>query len=125
MTEQREEPYVYVTSKARHAPMWRALRSAGLPINSTWIDEAGEGETVSWASLWQRCIAEAHTASILIAYYEDGEEWKGAFVEIGAHLASKGAYVLLVGDPPGSWKDSTSVHRVPSLDAAVDWVMGN
>lgn len=34
---------IYFASKTRHAPRWRALRDAGVPTASTWIDEAGEG----------------------------------------------------------------------------------
>ena len=32
---------IYTASKTKHADKWRALRSAGYPIISTWIDEAG------------------------------------------------------------------------------------
>lgn len=35
---------IYTASKTRHADKWRHLRDEiGLPINSTWIDEAGAG----------------------------------------------------------------------------------
>jgi hypothetical protein len=40
---------IYVASRVKHAPMWRGLRDMQrLPINSTWIDEDGEGETADF-----------------------------------------------------------------------------
>lgn len=113
---------VYVASKAKHAAMWRGLRAAGLNITSTWIDEAGEGESDSSASLWRRCIDEARRADAVIAYFEDGEEWKGAFVEIGAALAHD-AYVYVVGDPPGSWRNHPLVVNVDSIAEAIGRVV--
>ena len=65
------------------------LRSNGIPIISSWIDEAEVGQTEDFADLWTRCIDEASHAGALIAYMEDGEVFKGAFIEIGAALASK------------------------------------
>lgn len=88
---------IYIASKTVHAPRWRTLRDVeGLPINSTWIDEAGPGESKSLEDLWERCISEARSAHCLIAYREGDEVLKGALVEIGAALAA-GKYVFLVG----------------------------
>jgi hypothetical protein len=87
---------IYIASKTVHAPKWIALRNQGAPFISTWIFEAGEGQSKSKADLWQRCIREASRAHALIAYREPGEIFKGAFIEIGAALAS-GKPVFLVG----------------------------
>ena len=111
---------IYVASKAKHAQVWLDLREAltDIDIISTWIDEAGEGESDSLTHLWDRCICEAHNADALIALYITGEEWKGAFVEIGAALASD-TPIYVVGDPPGSWVYHEMVTRVATIADAL------
>jgi hypothetical protein len=110
---------IYVASKTRHAAMWREYKAAGLPINSTWIYEAGPGETDSFQDLWIRCISEASEALCLIAYAEDGDILKGAFIEIGAALAS-GKNVLVVGfDPSLSFLHHPLVSSHSNLNYAI------
>lgn len=126
-----ERVLVYVASKSVHGPAWRMWRDIWrreLPhvrIVSTWIDESGEGEPDDMADLWTRSINEASSAHLVIAYHGPGEEWKGAFLEIGAALAH-GADVLVLGDPPGSWKNHPRVQVMdPSCDigcAMVDYL---
>jgi hypothetical protein len=99
---------IYIASKTKHAERWRAMRSAGVPIISTWIDEAGVGETDDFADLWSRCVAEASSCSALIVYREDGEDLKGGWVEVGVALAS-GVPVFGVGI------DSFSVQHHPGI----------
>lgn len=92
-------PLFYVASKTTHAWRWRALRNRGHRINSTWIDEADEGQSADYADLAARCIAEAAAADALILYCEGGEMLKGALIEVGAALAA-GKEVRCVGDCP-------------------------
>jgi len=92
------QPAVYVASKSIHGPQWRALRDAGLNIISMWIDESGEGQTVDWAALWDRCIAETKRADVLLLLHEPHETPKGSLVEMGAALA-KGLPIFYVGSP--------------------------
>lgn len=87
---------IYVASKTVHAPMWRQLRAAGLPIKSTWIDEAGAGESKDLGDLWTRIVAEASTAKCLLVYRLPSEVLKGAFVELGIAVAV-GVPVFAVG----------------------------
>lgn len=87
---------IYIASKTRHAHLWRDLRGAGAPIISTWIDEAGEGESGDLDDLWERCITESKTCDVLIVYREPEDVLKGAWVEIGAALAA-GKSVHAVG----------------------------
>lgn len=114
---------VYVASKTRYAPLWRQRRDAwaelGLAVASTWIDEAGEGESASLADLWIRCIQEASGADFLVAVNEPGDAWKGAFVEIGAALAA-GKPVYVCGRPEGSWVHHPLVTFVGSVDDAIE-----
>lgn len=71
---------IYVASKT--------FRLDGFPVHSTWIDEAGQGETLDWADLWRRCVSEAATATALVVYAESTDVLKGALVEVGAALAA-------------------------------------
>ena len=109
---------IYVASKAEHGPMWRAARTHlamfGGFIISTWIDESDPGESVSMTDLWVRCIEEASRADCVLAFHKPGEQWKGAFVEIGAALAH-GKLVFVSGNPPGSWVNHPNVHRITMM----------
>lgn len=79
---------IYIASKTRHAGLWKALRDAGVPIISSWIDEAGKGETLDWGRMWQTCFDQAATATHLIIYVQEGEILKGAWIEVGVALAN-------------------------------------
>lgn len=113
---------IYVASKTYQAPAWRALRDkAGWPIISTWIDEAGPGETKCHIDLWRRCIDEAKSATGLILYAEDGDLLKGALLETGAALAC-GVPVAVVGPAEAmkTAKNHPGVIVCDSLDKARD-----
>lgn len=94
--EPSAEPCLYFASKVKHAERWRELRASGTPINSTWIDEAGQGQTGSHSDLARRCVDEAVAATAVVLYCEPGELLKGALVEVGAALG-KGVPVYCVG----------------------------
>lgn len=105
---------IYIASKARHGETWRALRSEGVPIVSTWIDESGPAEMADFGARWVRSIAEASSAAALVVYNEPGEEMKRALSEVGAALAC-GVPVFWVGetaDPEGA---EYSVVRHPGV----------
>jgi hypothetical protein len=89
-------PSLYVASKTIHAARWRDLRTKGIPVIATWIDEAGPGESSDLRDLALRCIAEAAQASATLFYCEPGETAKGSLVEVGAALAAN-RYVVSVG----------------------------
>lgn len=96
MPDTKPENTIYTASKTKHAAKWQALRSAGVPVISTWIDEAGEGESADLSDLWVRCIGEAAACSMLLLYCEDGDVLKGAHAEAGVAL-SHGKPVHYVG----------------------------
>ncbi len=78
---------IYVASRVRHAGMWQKLR-ATYPINSTWIDEAGDGETADLAKLWERIHVEVLMARAIVLYVEPNDfPLKGALIEVGMALA--------------------------------------
>lgn len=88
----------YVASKTTHAEFWKhQRREFGCQIISTWIDEAGEGQTANYSELAQRCISEVQKADVLVLYCEPGELLKGALIEVGAALAL-GKEVRCVGN---------------------------
>lgn len=89
-------PTIYTASRVRHAQKWLDARANGFNVISTWIDEAGEGQTSSMAGLWLRCVYEAKTADALILYREGDDPLKGALIETGAAL-SAGVRVFAVG----------------------------
>lgn len=109
---------IYTASKTAHAHKWRELRDAGWPVISTWIDEAGVGETASFEDLWTRCIGEAASADAVLLYREPGEVLKGAFIEAGAALAS-GKPVHVVGCAEFSFVSHPLVVQHPNLETAL------
>jgi hypothetical protein len=119
---------VYVASRAslpERAAMWRRLRSEGWPIVSTWIDEAGPGETEDMGGLWVRVAREVTGSAGLILYVEPGDfPLKGALVEVGMALAIGRPVVVVApsvevdprsGRPIGSWVRHPRVCRVGSV----------
>lgn len=87
---------VYFASKTKHAARWQALRAAGVPTTSTWIDEAGEGQTADYEELAQRCVDEIEDSIAVVLYCESGDILKGTQVEVGVALAF-GIPVFCVG----------------------------
>lgn len=68
--------------------MWRAFRTSGYPMTSSWIDEDGPGQTPSMSDLWGRILDEVRSAVCVVLYVERGDlPLKGAYVECGMALA--------------------------------------
>lgn len=124
---------VYIASRASipaRAAQWRLLRDIlGWHIVSSWIDEAGEGETNDFSDLWLRIVDEIRGAERLIFYVEqDDFPLKGALVEVGIALAAGvPVYVVAPGvviegrsrRPIGSWIDHPLVKLVPNMEVAL------
>ncbi len=110
---------IYTASKTKHADRWKSLRAEGWPINSTWIDEAGVGETACFTSLWERCILEASQADAVLLYREPGDVLKGAFVEAGAALAH-GVPVYAIGCEEYSFSKAAGWVNCTSVESALD-----
>lgn len=119
--------YIYVASRAsvpERPAMWRELRERGVPIVSSWIDEAGEGETASNRELWLRIDNEIGRSEALVLYVEPGDfPLKGALVEVGMALArSLPVFIVAPGveldkslRPIGSWPAHSLVEFYPSI----------
>lgn len=97
-------PLLYVASRAslpQRPQMWRSLRAEGWRIASTWIDEAGVGETENFADLWRRVEDELRAADGLILYAErDDFPLKGALVEVGMALGMRKPVAVVLNGPP-------------------------
>lgn len=112
---------IYFASKVKWAHKWRALREAGIPINSTWIDEVRNKQSLSLPDLWTRCVNEAKSAKAVILFVETGEILKGALVEVGAALGN-GVRVLVVGEVDGSWVNHPLCTKCGSVNDALELV---
>ena len=99
---------IYVASKAKYGPEWIAMRQKGYPVKSTWIDECGYGATSDWSELWTRCVTEASTAIAVVVIEREGDEPRGALVEVGAALAA-GVPVFAAGVSKGTWHNHPGV----------------
>lgn len=119
---------IYVASRVHHAQMWKRLRLE-YPIVSTWIDEAGPGETKDFDDLWERIRKEIASARAFVLYAVAQDfPLKGALIEAGMAVAlEKPVYVALEGveleprsmRPIGSWVLHSLVRRFESLDDAL------
>jgi hypothetical protein len=127
---------IYVASRAslpERPARWRQLRDAGWPIVSTWIDEAGEGETADLGELWTRIESEVRrSAGVLLHVESDDFPLKGALIEVGMALGMGrrvGVYAPGVSleersmRPIGSWARHPMVSMFDTLEAARDWVL--
>lgn len=104
--------------------MWRAYRAQGANIISTWIDEAGPGQTASFVELWDRIHGEIRRCDRLVFYAETLHDFplKGALVEVGIALGmGKPVWVVLGKDVPldsrthrpvGSWIEHPCVNAI-------------
>ncbi len=132
-----DEPVLYVASRASlpaRPAMWRQLRDeAGWCILSSWIDEAGVGETDDLQELWQRIETEIALCDGLILYVEEEDfPLKGALVEVGMALARDKPVAIVLGRdlkleagtlrPLGSWAWHPLCMLHHKLDAARDWL---
>lgn len=125
---------IYVASRAsiqERSAMWRQLRDDGVPIISSWIDEAGPGQTASMEKLWERIQQEVAQCCGLILYAEQGDlPLKGAFIEAGMALAMNKTVAVVW--PPGitnlrsllgSWVDHPKVVAFDDVRYAADWIL--
>ena len=115
MSESKAPTGIYIASKTKYAENWRGWRTRGLPIVSTWIDEAGPGESADLADLWLRCIREASSCDLLVCYRAPDDVLKGAFIELGAALAS-GREVWAVGLDEYTVANHPSIRHITTLD---------
>lgn len=124
----------YIASRAslaERASAWRRLRDVdGWKITSSWIDEAGAGETVNLGALWERIESEVSRSERLILYVEPEDfPLKGALVEVGMAIAHRipirvvapGVVLDPVSFRPiGSWVRHRLVSFCDTMDDALE-----
>lgn len=124
---------VYPSSKVRHAPMWRRLQQEVPHVffNARWIKRAEsqeEMDSYELAELWRECQQDVKDADLLLIYAEDGDQLKGAFVEVGMALAYgvKVMFVTPVEDwhAFGTWMHGTAVQRASTIEEAMTRLYG-
>ena len=98
---------LYTASKTKHAHLWKQLRDNQIPIVSTWIDEAEEGQTVDYGELAQRCVREVSEATAFVLYVESDDILKGALIELGVAMFLKLPVICMYTEPV-----SPSISRV-------------
>jgi len=125
-------PLLYVASRASlpaRPAMWRELRASGWRICSTWIDEAGDGETGDLIELWSRIEAEVRAADGLILYAEREDfPLKGALIEVGMAIGMRKPVAVVLGGAPfletrslrpvGSWLYHARVELYGTVEEA-------
>lgn len=129
-------PLLYVASRASlpaRPAMWRALRAMGWRIASTWIDEAGEGQTADFAELWHRIEEEVRSSDGLILFAaRDDFPLKGALIEVGMALGMRKPVAVVLDGPPflesrslrpvGSWLHHGRCKLFGTVHEARDWI---
>lgn len=133
MTRPMTRRGTYLASRASlpaRSAAWRRLRDVdGYEITSSWIDEAGAGETADLEALWSRISAEVAQSERLVLYVE-AEDFplKGALVEVGMALAYGLKIYVVAPDvvlepvsfrPLGSWIRHPQVRCASSIDTAL------
>jgi hypothetical protein len=125
-----ERAGIYIASRVKHAPRWQRLRESGTHIISSWIDEAGEGETDDFGELWTRIQREVGSAERLVFYAQaDDFPFKGALVEVGIALQAAVPVFLVLNEdvkldgrtlrPLGSWARHPLVTWAPTMAEAI------
>jgi len=123
----------YIASRAslpERSAAWRKLRDVdGYKITSSWIDEAGAGESSDLGELWSRIENEIAFSERLILYVEpDDFPLKGALVEIGIALAHRiPIWIVAPGvaidpvsfRPLGSWVNHWIVRFADTMETAL------
>lgn len=116
---------IYVASRTHHAEIWQDFREGGTNIVSSWIDEAGPGQTEDLGELWERICGELDKAAVFVLYAElDDFPLKGAFIEAGYAMARKIPIIVCAPRclfpapgfrPIGSWINHPMVQRIDDI----------
>jgi hypothetical protein len=123
---------IYVASRAsipERSAMWRKFRDEGYPIISSWIDEAGDGETNDFGNLWLRISREISYCDRVVLYAETEDfPLKGALIEVGIALGMRKPVIVCLPNvvlsggsyrPLGSWVMHPLVRRIDCVSIAL------
>jgi hypothetical protein len=118
---------VYPASKSKWAPMWAALKAAGVPIAASWPSwefnyNGLEPSRSDYAAHWRRCCQEASAADIVLIFAQADESQNGAFLEVGAGLGTQ-KKIFAVTPHKWSWLSHEDVTVFETLDAAIEAII--
>lgn len=127
---------IYVASRAsvsERPAMWKRLRDVEeWPIVSTWIDEAGPGETKDMSELWHRIHVEIlNSAGVILFATASDFPLKGAFIEVGIALGLGHPVAVILPEveidpvnfaPVGSWVKHPHVKVCADVWEARAWI---
>ena len=119
-----KKPKIYMASKVKHFQKWIDLRNKGYNIISTWIDEAGPGQTKDKSELCNRVIDEVKNSDFLIVYIENGEFLKGALIEMGIAMGF-GIPIFTVGQvlkPDSVFTYCSLIHQFNSIEESLNQI---
>ena len=88
----------YVASKTKYVELWKDLRDEGLPIISTWIDEAGQEETKCQKESFAKFSTEIQDCSLFILFAMDEDIMKGSYIELGIAMSHNKPVIIYCED---------------------------
>lgn len=113
---------IYVASKTKYADTWKQLREQGLGIISSWIDEAGQGETVNPAVSFLRFCREVKDSSLFVLFAMKEDVMKGAYIELGIAIAEEIPVIIFCEELNQPNLKSIMVNEYPLLLAVVEGI---
>jgi hypothetical protein len=113
-----------ITARAKEPPR-RALRAAGVPIVSTWIDWSRNHDNTEptddeWRRHVEQCVTDVLSADVLLLYCTHDERQFGSLLECGVALGT-GKQIFLA--TPHDWpflRNHSRVRSFRSLEAAIE-----
>ena len=110
-------------------PWFAALRAAGVPITSTWLDwdhnrdASSDPSSDAWARHSETCLREAAECDVLLLYVREGEQHFGALLETASALsAGKRVFLIL----PHAWpflRNHPRCRTFATLEDAITAIM--
>lgn len=116
-------PKIYIASKMHHAPKWRAAYSRpDIHVVSRWpfLETQVDDCDTNCRKFWQDDFTDISSCDILILFAEEGENLRGALVEVGIAMGL-GKQIIVIGDHSdhGTWWHHPLVRKVVDLEAAM------
>ena len=121
---------VYVASRGlpERSKMWLDLRTRGVQITASWIEDPDEAAW-DFTELWQEVVREIHASDAILAYVEKEDfPVRGVLVEVGVAIgAGLPVHVVLPGvklegpslRPLGAWAHHPLVKRHDNMSDAL------
>lgn len=119
---------VYFASKMHHAEKWRNLYHfhKNLHMVSRWpyLEPEVEPTAANAQKFWDTDLLDIVSADYLIVYALEGENLRGALVEVGMAIGL-GKTVICIGDSDeyGTWRYHKQVLNYETLEQALEFII--